>query len=413
MDRRTGSRPRSYRDAFVGVATIAVLVAGCSSPQAAPTTAPATKPAATTAPAAVSSPAAAASPAVAASPVASPAAAASPAASPAAAASPIAAAPAPTVSGPAITVRLAQSVPALSFAPLLAARDLGYFQQQGVDLKYVELQSGATAEQAIIGGSVDVTDSASTEVAAAVGQGVPLMAIQNTVMMTLEMCARKDLMDKAGVTPSSPLKDRMAAFKGATLGITGPGAVSDRLTRWLLQKYGGLDPNKDVQITQVGGAAAMAGALQQNRIQGYLLSPPNCEQAGDQAEVLIKPSDVPEWQNYVHEVLYTSKDWASKNKEAATRTATAVSMGNNYLLQHPDQSIALMQKDFNSIDPKIIEAAMRNVILPAVRKDGKMSEDMWTATNTVLQEAGMIQKPLDIKEGGIWTNEYIGNANVP
>ncbi len=310
-----------------------------------------------------------------------------------------------------VKVRLAQSIPALSFSSLLVARDMGYFQKLGVELEYVELQSGATAQQAIIGGSVDMTDSASTEIAAAVAKGVPLIAIQNTVMQTLELCVRKDWVDKAGVTPSSSLQDRIKSLKGATLAITGPGSVSDRALRWLLQKYGGLDPNNDTTITQVGGAGAMPGALQQGRIQGFLLSPPNCAQG--QGVVLVKPSDVPEFKNYVHEVLYTSKDWAAKNKDAATRTATALSMGNNYLLQHPDEAIALLKKDFSAVDPAVVEDAVRQVILPQIRKDGKMTPDMWNATNQVLVESGLIEQPLDTKEGGFWTNEYIGNASVP
>ncbi len=383
--------------ALLGSLSLALLVAACSTaapaPTAAPTTAPAPK-------AAAPSPATSASPAAAASPVG--------------AASPAAAAPAPAApAGGPLKVRVAQSIPALSFAPLYVARDMGFFKQQGLDLEFVELQSGATAQQAILGGSVDLTDSASTEVAAAVAKGVPLIAIQNTIMQTLEVCARKDWIDKAGVTPTSPLKDRIAALKGATIAITGPGAVSDRAMRWLLQKYGGLDPNKDATITQVGGAGAMPGALQQGRVQAFLLSPPNCAQAGDQGVVLVKPNDVPEFRNYVHEVLYTSKDWVGKNKDAATRVATALSMGNNYMLQHPDESIALLQKSFSAVQPAVIEKAVREVILPQVPKDGKMTSEMWAATNQVLVESGLIDKPLDTKEGGFWTNEYIGNANVP
>ena len=390
---------------FAATALAAALLAGCSAPSPAPTAAPAAKPAATTAPAAAASSVVPASPALAASPVAA-------VPSPSAAAAPVAAA---KPSGPPLTVRIAQSTPAISFAPLIVARDLGYFEQQGVDLQFTELQSGATAQQALIGGNVNFTDSASSEVAASVSKGVPIIAVQNTILMTQEVCVRKDFADSKGITPSSPLKDRMAALKGATISITGPGSASDRGMRWLLQKYGGLDPNKDVQITQIGGSSAVVGAIEQNRIQAYLQSPPNCEVSAAKGitEVLVPPADVPEWQNYVHEVLYASNDWVTKNKEATTRTATAVSMGNNYMLQHPDESIAILQKEFKSVDPKIIEQVVRDTILPRITKDGKMTQAMWEATNTVLVESGQIAKPVDTKEGVLWTNEYIGNATVP
>ncbi len=391
---------------WIAVLVAATVLAACtpSAPPASPTAATAAKP--TTAPAAANP-----SPAVA--PAASPAP--SPAAKPAA--SP-AAAPAPFAPKPGVqlqTVRLAQSIPALSFAPLYIARDMGFFEYQGVKLQFTELQSGTTAQQAILSGSVDLNDSASIEVVSAASKGIPLIAIQNTINQTLGFCIRKDFMQKQGVTPASPLSARIAALKGATLGITAPGSSSDLMTRWLLKKYGNLDPNIDTQIVQIGGANLMAGAMEQNRLQAFLFSPPNCEPtlASGIGEVLMKPSDVPEFKNYVHEVLYATRDWVEKNPELASKTATAISMGNNYMLKYPEESIRILQKTFSSIDAKLVEQSIRESVLPQVVKDGKMTEEMWQATTRVLFDSGVVDKPLDPKEGVLWTNKYVGDATIP
>jgi ABC-type nitrate/sulfonate/bicarbonate transport system substrate-binding protein len=289
-----------------------------------------------------------------------------------------------------LTVRFAQSTPAISFAALYVARDKGFFEQQGVKLDFVELQS-------------------------AVAKGAALVAVQNTSDMTQEVCARKDFIQAKGVSETSPLRDRLAALKGATISITGPGSASDRGMRWLLIKYGGLDPNTDVQLVQIGGAAAVVGAIEQNRVQAYLQSPPNCEVSAARGitVVLIRPDEVPEFQNYIHEVLYTSKDYAAKNGEALSRVATALSMGNSYLTKHPDESVALLQKAFKDVPPEIIESSVRRVILPQIKADGRMTRDGWIATNIVLLESGQIDKPLDISEGGLWTNQYIREFTVP
>jgi len=312
------------------------------------------------------------------------------------------------------SVRIAQSVPTLSFAPLVVARDLGYFEKQGVKLEFTQLQSGATAQQALIGGSVDFVGSASTEVVAAQAQGAPVQAVEGLIKMTLEVCANKKWMDGKGVTPSSSLEQRMAAFKGATIGITGPGAVSDRAMRWLLQKYGKLNPDTDTTIVTTGADALTTG-LQAGRLQGFLQSPPNCEVAAKDgsAEVLVKPGDVPEFGNYIHEVLYTTSTWASGHKDLASKSATALAMGNNYLLQHPQEGQAVIQKAMSAVPQDIVQNAMKDIILPQIPKDGKMSEDMWTATNTVLLESGMIKQALDVKDGKVWTNSYIGDPTVP
>lgn len=318
----------------------------------------------------------------------------------------------PDASGELKTIKLAQSVPALSFSPLIVALDRNFFGYQGLKVEFVELQSGATALQAIVGGSINLVDSASTEVASAIAKGTDLYAIQNTINMTLQVCVRKDWAQKANVTPDSPLEQRMAALKGATIGITGPGAVSDKAMRYLLTKFGSLDPNTDTTITQVGGASAMAGALDANQIQAFLLSPPNCANTKE-GEVLVEPADVPTFKNYTHEVLYGEKKWIEANEDLATRAATAISMGNNYILKYPDQALKILQAQFSKVDPSVIENAFNKTILPQVKEDGKFDSAMWENTNTVLVDAGIIDKPVDTAEGVVWTNKYIGDASLP
>ncbi len=337
-----------------------------------------------------------------------------PAASPSS--QPAASVPAPAAAKPTElqTVRLAQGNPVLAYAPVYVARAKGFFEQQGLKLEFTQLETSITIVQALLGGNVDLVASASTDIGVAVEKGLDFLATEGIIKQTLQVCASKSWMESKGITPSTPLDQRMAAFKGAAIGITGPGAASDRVMRWLLTKYGKLDPNKDTEIVNVSGTTPMAGALQQNRIQAYLLSAPTCNVGVQQgyAVVLVKPDEVPEFRDYIHEVLYTRKSWADSHKDLVKRVSTAIAMGNNYILTHPDEAVSILQKDFASVDPKIVEDSVRTTIIPQVPKDGRMSEAMWKATNTVLLEAGLIQAPVDSKEGVVWTNDYIGDASV-
>lgn len=317
--------------------------------------------------------------------------------------------PFPSKTGDLPTVKMAQSVPQLSFAPLQIALHMNFFEYLGVKVEFIELQSGATARQAVVGGSVDLVDSASTEVAAAVAQDVDFLSIQATINQTLQMCVSQDWANQKGISPDDPLEDRAKALEGATIGITGPGAVSDRATRWLMIEYGDLDPNTQATITQVGGgAAAMAGAMEAGQIQAFLLSPPSCQVAG--GVVLIPPTDVPEWANYHHEVLYGMRPWIEANADVATLVATAISMGNNYIIAYPEASLKILQEGpYAQVDPAIIEDAFMNVILPQVQavESGLQSEQGWADTMTVLVESGVVDQALPTEEGTIWTNEYI------
>jgi len=314
--------------------------------------------------------------------------------------------PYPSQPGNLPKVAVGQSIPALSFAALDIAQEMNFFGFLGVDVDYQQLQAGSTMLQAVSSGSINIGDSASTEIATAAVKGLPLQAIQNTIMMTLQVCVRKAWAQSHGVTPSSPLADRVEALKGAKIAITGPGSVSDTIARWLLKKYTQLDANNDVSLIQVGGAASFAPSLDSDRVQAFILSAPNCQQAKE-GEVLIQPTEIETFKNYTHEVLYVRSDWAKKNSDIATRVATAVAMGNNFILKHPTQALEVLQKKYPQVPPSVVAKAFGDNILPNIRGDGKFSEEMWASTGQVLQEGGFIAKPLDVTEGAIWTNNYI------
>lgn len=314
--------------------------------------------------------------------------------------------PYPTQPGKLPSVSVGQSIPAMSFAALDIANAMNFFGYMGVKVDYQQLQAGSTMLQAVSSGSIKIGDSASTEIASAAVKGLPLQAVENTIMMTLQVCVRKSWADSHGVTPSSPLADRVKALKGAKIAITGPGSVSDTIARWLLKKYTKLDPDNDVSLIQVGGAASFAPSLDANRIQAFVLSAPNCQKA-KQGEVLIQPTEVPTFKNYTHEVLYVRSDWAKQHADVATRVATAVAMGNNFIIKHPAEALAILKKKYSQVPASVVERAFKENIQPNIRPDGKFTSEMWKSTGQVLLEGGFVPKPLDTEPGGVWTNNYI------
>lgn len=309
---------------------------------------------------------------------------------------------------------MAISVPAVTYSADYVAQAKGYFTQHGVKVQEEQLQSGATSMQALLGGSVDMVYGASQDVAAAAAKGAPLLAVQASTKMTVEFCGSKAFADQKGITAATSLQDRMKDLKGTNIAITGPGANSDRMARWLLKKYGGLNPDTDATFTTISSATGILASMQQGRIQAFIFSPPQCEIAvkDGYGTQLVKPADVPEFSRYVHTIVFTTKDWASAHKDVLSRTVTALSQGNNFIIQHPQDAMPIIEKKFSTIDPKVIDSSVQT-ILPLLVKDGKMTEDGWKATNTVLQEAGIVKQPMDTTEGHFWTNDYIGDTTVP
>jgi NitT/TauT family transport system substrate-binding protein len=201
----------------------------------------------------------------------------------------------------------------------------------------------------------------------------------------------------------------MGAWKGATLGITGANGAPDLVVRYLLRKYGHLTPDQDVKIVALGTVGAEVQAVSRGQIDGFLQSPPGCEQAvatGTAVNVL-RPSRVSGFSQTPLGVVYTSKKWAQDHSEAMGRVANATAKGDAYAIQHPDETIAVLQKYFPGLNVDILRDAYTNVVVPAMTKNGKMNPAGWKNVSDVLVTSGSIKKPLDAKEGNLWTNSYI------
>lgn len=305
-------------------------------------------------------------------------------------------------------LKLAQAVHALSFAPVYVARSKNFFRDEGLDVEVLLMQGGTPTLQALTGRSVEFIDTSSGDVGVAYTKGIKLLAVQNTINQTMELVVSRKLVDEKRLTRRSPLAERVKALKGITIGVTGFGAASDIFVRFILKKYAAMDPAKDVQMVQIGGTPSQMAALKANKTQAFLSSPP----PGPQAEhdgygyVLIPPTDVAEFREFVHEVLVVRRDYAEDHPEIVEKVARAISRGNNLVLDNIEEAKKLVAEHFPKMAPEVLNVTM-DAIRPQVRRDGRMTEAQWKNVSDLIYEGGMVKQRLDTKEGGIWTNRYI------
>ena len=305
-----------------------------------------------------------------------------------------------------IKVSIAQPQDILSFAPLYVARAKGFFEEEGIDLTVQVLSGGSQSIQALSGDSVQFSDSSSTDFLSTVSKGLDFVALQATIMQTMDVAVSKEWAEQKGVDRSSPIEDRIRALEGAVIGSTGPGAVSETYPKWLVKKVG-LDPEKALEVIAIGGLPARQAALQSGQIQAYVSSPPGPEQAEVDGfgYVLIPPSDVPGFENFVHEVLFAKREYVEANPEVVKKVVRAISRGNNYLLDNPEESKKLIQQFFPEVDERVLSSSIDNII-GQVPRNGRMSQEHWDFVLQFLKEIGSDVGSLDTAEGGFWTNQY-------
>jgi NitT/TauT family transport system substrate-binding protein len=237
-------------------------------------------------------------------------------------------------------------------------------------------------------------------------KGEDVMAVVGVNYQTVDFIFNKEWARKKGVDKKSPLKARIEALRGAIVGGTSPGAISDTLTQYLL-RWAGLDPEKDVEIVPMGGIGPRLAALETNRIQAMPVSPPGGQQAEKNGYgiVLIPAADLPGFSRQIHTILYARKSWLAANKETARRVATALARANNFLLDNFEESLKINESFFKTLPRDVLEPGLRAVQTQTIR-NGIMQAGELTKTVELLTTIGAIKGTVDTKEGTFWTNEY-------
>jgi NitT/TauT family transport system substrate-binding protein len=249
-----------------------------------------------------------------------------------------------------------------SYAPVYLAADKGFFKEEGLDVKLVAFQSGSDLGKAVIGGSVEIANSAMSEMVLGINQGQKLKAFWGGMnMLSFSWWARP------------PIKNIQDA-KGKKWGVTRVGSSTDFLTRYLMTKDG-LDPEKDASIVGVGPAAGAQAAIQANQIQVATASQPSNFFYEDEGYAKIG-SQADFSKSYPTHVSYSREEFLTKNPKAVDAYVRAVARGTALAKSDRAAAEATMAKYPKVPDKYLARSYDEN--LPGWAEDGALppKEDM-------------------------------------
>lgn len=308
-------------------------------------------------------------------------------------------------------VSVAQAQELLGFAPAYVARSR-HFKEMGIEAQFEVLSGDGPVAASVTSGSTQFALGSSAGMLNIAAKGEDVIVILGMTYQTIDFIFNKEWAHRKGVDKNSPLKARVEALRGAVIGGTSPGAISETLTQYLL-RWAGLDPGKDAEIVSMGGIGPRLAALETNRIQAMAVSPPGGQEAEKNGYgiVLIPAADLPGFSRQIHEVLYARKSWLANNKETARRVATALARANNFILDNFEESVRITESFFKKLPRDVLEPGLRAVQSQVIR-NGMMQAGELVKTVELLQTIGAIKGTVDTKEGVYWTNEYIDLSRV-
>jgi sulfonate transport system substrate-binding protein len=249
-----------------------------------------------------------------------------------------------------------------AFMPLLVATAGGFMKAEGLDVTLINTGGGTNTMAAMLGGSVDVAGLVMSDVVLAVSKGQKLNAIAPLISQyASDAVISKKAAEKVGLVPGMPLKERMARLKGLTLAISSRGSGTDKIWRYLLS-LGGLDPEKDVNLTVVK-LDQMYPAMRSGQIDGFNTTAPANNQAVEDGIAVwaARPSqgEVPGIENFLYTVLCARPDYLDKNGDVASALVRGMTKGSELIRKDPDSAGQFMHdKYFQQTNIDLIKHAV-------------------------------------------------------
>jgi NitT/TauT family transport system substrate-binding protein len=246
----------------------------------------------------------------------------------------------------------------VTYLPLLVAKQLGYFKDEGIEVTIAAFSGGSKALEALLGGSTDVVAGAysNTLTMAAKGQRLVTFAAQVNCPAWIFGLAKKN---EGKVTS---IKD----LKGMRIGVSAPGSSTHMVVNYMLHKAG-LKPD-DVSIIGVGQAAGAVAAIRTGQIDALIVNDPVATLLTDSGDLrplaemrteagnkLVFGSDYPE------SSLYSTKRFVDANPRTIQALTNAIVRAEQWIAKAaPEQVAESVPPEYMVEDRKLYARAFEN-----------------------------------------------------
>jgi NitT/TauT family transport system substrate-binding protein len=299
-----------------------------------------------------------------------------------------------------------------AFLPVYVAEQMGYFTEEGVNLKTV---SAATAQAGLaMVQSGDAAYYLSTPVAGArsAAQGARMLncgalMTQNPTNIVISQATAK----KHNITNPASLstEQRIQLLKGLRLAAHTPGSSPDLTLKYMLQASG-LNPERDAQILPITQDAILA-ALERDRIDGFAYSSPLADQAvvkfGAVKLLSLAGGDYKPLAGQLSISMVCNKDWLDKQPEAAAATMRAIWKAMRLMQTDPAKARAAARKAFDSMDDATFNAAFETNRKAFPDNPRITREQMVAALDYHVKTGGT---PITVKPEDTFTNSAVDAA---
>ena len=220
--------------------------------------------------------------------------------------------------------------PNLPHLGVYVAKDLGYFDEEGINLELAAFESGLQSLRGGVSGSVDILGASSEPVIAAISRGAKIRSIFSYAhRLTVVMAAQESVR-------------RPADLRGKNLGIQEVGAFREVMTRAVLHSAG--LTQQDVNYVPVSSAGYIT-ALIGNKIDTAILHIDQAYMARTK-KASLHPL-VPLWEimpSYWYGTFSTTEELLRKDSDLLARAVAAIIKAHRFMYRNKERTLDLASK---------------------------------------------------------------------
>src|SRR5262245_20224916 len=224
--------------------------------------------------------------------------------------------------------------------PLWVNRELGFSKKYGLDLEIIMIQAGTPNIQAILGGSLQVTQTAATSALLAATQGAPL-----AIVATLENRLPMQLISRPEIKEPQQLR-------GKVIGINRLGGSNDAAV-YMALKARKMEP-KDITMLQTGGTASRMASLLNKKVDATVQSYPEIIQARRLGMNVL--ADLGEYGLYTNTSNIVTRSYLQQHRALVKAFIKGQIEGMHYVKTNKEGSVKILRKYLQVADPEAVDA---------------------------------------------------------
>lgn len=258
------------------------------------------------------------------------------------------------------TLTIASPGVALHFYPFYVAEAAGYFEEEGIELDWVDVGSGSKQIAAVAGGSAEYAVVGMQAAISARQNGADLVSIAALFnAYPIQLVLSNEALEETGITADMGIDEKVERLNDVAIAVTGIGSTTDVLLRSWLQARG-KNPEQAITIQPLGNPGAMYAAFEQGQVDGYMLGAPFTQRAelDGLGKNVIDPLDggIEELENVPYTAIITNERTISAKPELLQKSVNALTRAMKLTKEEPEEVQGMLKEYFPDTDQEVYES---------------------------------------------------------